>query len=162
MPSERVLERQAERRGASDHGRFDANGGSPASGQNHGEFSPGTWRTSAGQKHRPFESTSTARFGARPSAGKVADVERGPQTPGKDDGSAYFSEYRSHGSFVPMPKAKTPKQDRLARLCARWIAGERGEQIETVISATIDLICSTDPRHGYRWAEALRCQGFPI
>lgn len=158
-----ALERHAERLSKRDRAMPKVPG--LAAGQLSGEMSTGPNRLKAGKRSKSLSeatahvSTSSKRFGVKPSSGAVSDLYRGQAVPGKDDGSAYFDDWRENGGAIPMPKPKTPKQDRLKRLCIAWIAGERTQELEAVIRASVLGIIHTDPDHGSAWRAALNAQG---
>lgn len=160
---DRVLERHAERLASRDRTMPKAPG--LAAGQLTGEMSTGPARLKNGKRSKSLSeatahaATSARRFGVKPSSGKVSDLHTGVCVPGKDDGSAYFDEWRENGGAIPMPKAKTPSQDRLKRLCVAWIGGERNDDYENVIRHSIIRIIATDPKHGGAWRAAMVAAG---
>lgn len=133
-----------------------------AASQLQGEMSTGPNRLKDGRtlsQATAHVATSSRRFGVKPSSGKVSDLYTGKTTPGLDDGSGYFGEWRENGGFFPMPKPKTKSQDRLKRLCVAWIAGERTDDMARVIRASIAAITRTDPKHGSQWRTAMVSAG---
>lgn len=155
-----VLDRAAERCAKQDRA-FPKVPGLAAS-QLQGEMSTGPNRLKDGKtlsQATAHAATSSRRFGVKPSSGKVSDLYAGVTRPGHDDGSDYFAEWRENGGVVPMPKPKTPSQDRLKRLCVAWIAGERGDDIASVIRNAITGIIRTDPKHGAQWRTAMVAAG---
>lgn len=155
-----VLDRAAERSARQDRAMPKVPG--LAASQLQGEMSTGPNRLKAGKTlsaATAHAATSSRRFGVKPSSGKVSDLYAGQTMPGKDDGSNYFGEWRENGGVVPMPKAKTPSQDRLKRLCVAWIGGDRTADMEAVIKAAIQGIIRTDPKHGGQWRNALVAAG---
>lgn len=155
-----VMDRAAERHARRDRAMPKVPG--LAAGQLTGEMSTGPNRLKAGRtlsQATAHQSTSSKRFGVKPSSGKVADLYTGTALPGVDDESGYFAEWRENGGYCPMPKPKTPSQDRLRRLCIAWIAGQRGDDIAAVIRAGVRAIIRTDVKHGSQWRTAMVAAG---
>ena len=153
-----VMERAAERQAKRDRTMPKVSG--LAGGNVTGELSTGHWRTSRKQGHQPFVATTSKRFGVKPSGGKVADIYAGTSTPGKDDGSGYFDEWRAQGGTFSLPVPKTRMQDHLHRLCVAYIAGEElGKDTEDRMREFIAKIVATDPDHGNAWRLAMGVAG---
>jgi hypothetical protein len=153
-----VMERACERKASTE--RAMPKIGGLGGGQLTGEVSTGHWRTKRGERHHPHVASASKRFGVKPSSGGVADVYTGVSLKGQDDGSDYFSEWRGAGGIFELPRAKTPKQDELRRLCVAFIAGEDlGEHIEDGMREFIAKIQRTDNEHGSTWRVAMMAAG---
>lgn len=153
-----VMERAAERKASADRVMPKVSG--LGGGSVTGELSTGHWRTKAKEPHHPFVATAAKRFGVKPTSGAVADIYAGGSLNGQDDGSGYFEEWRGSGGLFELPKAKTPKQDQLRRLCVAFIGGEDlGEDIERGMRDFIATIQRTDPSHGSAWRTAMVAAG---
>lgn len=120
-----------------------------------GEMSTGAQRLSGKGKHKPFEATSATRFGAKPCAGNVSELWTGVTVPGADDGTEMMREWRESQRALPLPAAKTRKQDDLALTIELLRQGASVPQVvREEAKALISLIISTDPEHGRAWLAA--------
>lgn len=157
MTMHRVIERDCERKARNDRAMPKVPG---AGVQLTVENSTGHWRTSKREGHHAFVATTSKRFGVKPTGGAVADIYAGTVNPGKDDGSAYFDEWRESGSGDQLPKAKTRQQDHLHKLCVAYLAGqELSEPVLEGMREFISKIIRTDPDHGNAWRLAMGIAG---